>query len=400
MKILHVTPAYEPAWHLGGVVRSVSQLCRGLAALGHEVTVFTTDSGSDRRMAVPVNRPVEVGGVEVIYFKSDFSPRFGYSRALRNACRERLQEFDLVHLTSLWWYPGLAAAWAARGQGVPYVISTTGGLTRYSLAQKHWKKRLYLRLWESKNLKAAAALQFKTEWERQHSAHLGLGVSSFVVPNSFTLEDFGGLSEKSRPSRDQNLPAEDRMVLFVGRLHPVKALDLLVQAFARVADSVPNTFLILAGPDDGSLVPMQRLVQELNMGDQVKFAGMVAPENRNALLAEADLFALVSHHENFGNAAVEAMFAGVPVLVSEHVGICREVAADGAGVVVPLEVEAIAAALKRMLSDPEGLRAMGARAAAAARRRYDFKVVAQMMATAYEDILTGRRSSRLAWSDG
>ncbi len=399
MKILHVTPAYEPAWHLGGVVRSVSQLCRGLAALGHEVTVFTTDSGGDRRMEVPVNRPVEVGGVEVTYFRSDFTPRFGYSRALRDACRERLAGFDMVHLTSLWWYPGLAAAWAARWHGKPYVVSPTGGLTTYSLRQKRWKKRIYLTLWEKNNLKAASALRFTSTWECLQSAGLGLTVPSFVVPNSFHMDGQGYVPSKSEARRQLALPDEARVISFLGRLHTVKALDLLVRAFARIEAHFPQAFLILAGPDGGMLRPLAGLATKLGIADRLKFPGMVPPENRGALFAATDLFALVSHHENFGNAAVEAMLAGVPVLVSEHVGICREVAADGAGVVVPLNVEAIAEALKKMLSDPEGLREMGRRAAESARRRYDIRVVAQLMATAYEDILTGRRSPGLGWSD-
>jgi glycosyltransferase involved in cell wall biosynthesis len=399
MKILHISPAYEPAWHLGGVVRSVSQLCRGLAALGHEVTVFTTDSGGDRRMEVPLNRPMEVGGVEVTYFKSEFTPRFGYSRALRNACRNSVREFDIVHLTSLWWFPGLAAAWAARQQGKPYVVSTTGGLTRYSLLQKSWKKRLYLMLWENRNLEAAAALRFTSAWERQESQYLGLKVSSFLVPNSFELSGPIEVLRQWEARSKYGLPSEARVVSFLGRLHPVKALDFLIKAFAMNAETFRDAILLLAGPDNGMLNHLRILVSKMGLTGRVLFPGMVDPRRRDALFAATDVFALVSHHENFGNAAVEAMLAGVPVLLSEHVGICREVAADGAGVVVPLQVEAIAEALKRMLSDPEGLREMGRRAAESARRRYDIRVVAQMMATAYEDILTGRRSPGLGWSD-
>ncbi|MGA9753779.1 MAG: glycosyltransferase family 4 protein, partial [Desulfobaccales bacterium] len=111
------------------------------------------------------------------------------------------------------------------------------------------------------------------------------------------------------------------------------------------------------------------------------------------------LLVLTSEDENFGNAAVEAMLSGVPVLVSDHVGICREILADGAGVVVPIEVEAVAGALVKLLSDPEGLRVMGEAAVESARRRYDIDLVARQMATAYEDILVGRRSPGLSWSD-
>jgi glycogen synthase len=82
MKILHITPNYAPAWHLGGVVRLVSGLCRELVRLGHDVTVFTTDSGKDRRMAVPLDQALEIDGVKVFYFKTDFFLKFAFSRSL------------------------------------------------------------------------------------------------------------------------------------------------------------------------------------------------------------------------------------------------------------------------------------------------------------------------------
>jgi glycosyltransferase involved in cell wall biosynthesis len=110
--------------------------------------------------------------------------------------------------------------------------------------------------------------------------------------------------------------------------------------------------------------------------------------------------ALIAHPgENFGYAAVEAMFAGIPVLVSNHVGISREVVADGAGVAVPLTIDAVANAIIDIFSNPERLAAKGRAAAASARRRYEIDIVARQMAMAYEDILTGRRSPGLSWSD-
>ena len=381
-------------------MRSVSQLCRGLAGLGHEVTVFTTDSGGDRRMAVPVNEPVEVGGVTVYYFKTDFTPKYGYSRALRKACQEQVKNFNILHLTSLWWYPSIAAGNAARKHEIPYVISTTGGLIEYSLMQKHLKKRLYLALIEKRNFQHAAAIRYTAELERKQSADYKISAPSFIVPNGISAKEFDNFLEKSQMRKDLGIPLESQVVLYLGRLHARKGLDFLIKAIAIVKDRMPDILLVLAGPDDGHEALLKNLARQLRVESKVLFKGYISPEKRTSLLRMSDICALVTHPgENFGNAAVEAMLAGVPVLVSDNVGICREVAEDEAGRVVPLEVGAIAGAIEQMLANPEGLRAMGEAAAASARRRYDLDIVARQMATAYEDILTGRRSPGLSWSD-
>ena len=151
----YITPAYGNWWHFGGVVRSVSQLCRGLAALGHDVTVFTTDSGGDRRMEVPVNQSVEVGG-KVIYFKSEFNLKFAYSSALRAACFLNLINFDIMHIASIWNYPGIPAGVAGKRQRIPYVVSTRGSFVPYAMAEKNLRKRIYFKLFAERNLKNAS----------------------------------------------------------------------------------------------------------------------------------------------------------------------------------------------------------------------------------------------------
>jgi glycosyltransferase involved in cell wall biosynthesis len=157
--------------------------------------------------------------------------------------------------------------------------------------------------------------------------------------------------------------------------------------------------LMLAGPDFGQKAILQDLADKLNLSDHVVFPGYVPPEKRNALLVAVDIMALTSQQgENFGISALEGMLAGVPVLLSNNVGFHQEVLADQAGLATPLTVEAVSQAMALMLSDPEKLKAMGQKAYRSARSRYDIKNVAKMMLTAYEDILSGRRSPELSWA--
>jgi glycosyltransferase involved in cell wall biosynthesis len=400
MKILHVTPAFEPAWQLGGCVRSVGQLCRGLVQLGHDVTIFTTDSGKDYRMPVPVNRQVLIDGIKVYYFKTDLLLGFAYSRILKDACRHHIKEFDIVHITSLWWYPEIPAAHEAWKNQVPYVISTTGGLFKYSLAQKRLKKWLYLKLVEKRILSHSSAIRFTTELEREETSHLKLNVASFIVPETIDMIEFDNLPDKSYSRKMFGIEDEHFVILYLGRLHARKGLDILIRALSSVDHIIPNILLVLAGPDDGFESQLRVLVSTHNLESKVLFLGYVSPEKRNEILRAADFLVLTTYPgENFGNVAVEAMMAGRPVMVSDNVGICREIQADGSGLVVPLNENIIADNLVHMAQCPQIIETMGQAAYEASRRRYDVRVVARQMTTAYKDTITGRRSPALSWMD-
>ena len=399
MKILHLIPAYEPAWSEGGVVRGTSLLCRALASLGVDVTVYTTDSSGNRRLDVPTNQPVDVGGVRVFYFYAEMPRALRFSRALTAACRETLRNFDLMHMAAIWSYPGIVACFEARRQRLPYVVSTDGALQEGELKRKRLKKWLYLKIFEMRNLRGAAAIRYVSELERERTAHLGLSVPSCMIPSGLDFGEFEHLPERRAARAELEVADNAQVVGYLGRLHPRKAVDFLIRGFARIAQQLPSAVLLVAGPDHGDEARLRALVRGLGLNARVRFLGYVGPEGRARLLSAANLMTLISlEGECFGNGAVEAAAAGVPILMSNHVGVARTLEQDSAGVIVTVDETAIAAELKRLLSDPALLSRMGQKGYRSARKHYDINIVAQKMAIAYEDVLTGRRSPECQWS--
>jgi glycosyltransferase involved in cell wall biosynthesis len=399
VRVLHVTPSYEPAWGRGGVVSFLSALCRSLVQHEVDVEVFTTDSAKRQRLNVKVDTSTNVGGVKVTYFRVDSGLGFAFSRAMTSAIRRRMREFDIVHVTSMWCYPGLVATYFARKYGIPYIESPEGCLIPEALAHKGLMKKLLWQIAEQRNFRRARAIHFTTRLERAEAEHLRLSTPSFIIPHGFNLSSFADIPSQSAARARLNLPATGRIVGYLGRLHSHKALDYLVKAFHHVAKSIPDCHLVLAGPDDGFRQVLEELIRSLDLDGRVIFTGFVDASARLDLLAACDLFALVSHSENFGNAGVEALAAGKPVLASERVGIAADICKHKMGVVVPVDETRIAQALQVVLSSPEALRLMGEQARQKTRELYSSDVVATHMVAAYDDVLSGRRTPALNWAE-
>ena len=185
-KLLVIAPYYRPAYIYGGPVRSIPALCEGIAASGVSVTVFTTDANGRGRVDEPTSIPVQVDGVEVWYFPricSRVAPMFFYSPELSRKCDAAVSGFDGVYIAATWTYPMLAGARAAHRSGVPYVVSPMGSFMHWSMSQKAWKKRIYLRCFERGAMEHACAIHCTSDLEAEQTRRYGFS-PLFVVPNA------------------------------------------------------------------------------------------------------------------------------------------------------------------------------------------------------------------------
>lgn len=174
LKLLFVLPAYEPAWSFGGVVRCMSNLCRGLAALGHKVAVYTINTdGHGNKLDVPGGQPVEQGGVLTYFFPSTFGPRSVFdSRALVYQLQQTVRDFDLVYVSAIWQWLGVSVSLICAQKQVPLVIGIHGSLDKALWEKGRTKKTLFWHFFLKKTLARASALHLTTQHERRETLEL------------------------------------------------------------------------------------------------------------------------------------------------------------------------------------------------------------------------------------
>jgi glycosyltransferase involved in cell wall biosynthesis len=381
LRILQVVSAYYPAVRYGGPIRSVHGLSAALARRGHDVHVYTTSVDGAADSDVPLDRPVEIDGVNVHYFRVPALRRLWWSPDMGRRLRASVHEFDAVHVHAVFLWPMFAAARAAARAGVPYVIAPRGMLVRDVISRKsRWVKNAWIYLVERESLARAAAIHVTAELEGRELQALGLPAPHMTwIPNGV---QWPAQWQPLDAGPYAHLPAG--YALFLSRISWKKGLERLITAWQWVPD-IP---LVIAGNDDEDYQPrLVELARSLGLTERVIFLGAVSDAHKWALYSHARLFVLPSYSENFGNVVAEAMAMGCPVAVTPEVGIASLVESTGAGIVVPGAAPEFAAAVRDLLSNPSRLHAMGERGKQAARERLSWDAVAAQTEDLYRQII-------------
>lgn len=404
MKVLHVIPSFAPAWRYGGPIVAAVGLTKELARQGHTVAVMTTNIDGPRDLDVPLGRPVDMDGVEVRYYAVQRPRWYCFSRPLAVALMERLGSYDIVHIHSIFLWPTTVAAFWARRHGVPYMIHAIGSLDETTLRKPYapwptslssrFKKWAYMTTLGRFDIDRASAIHFTSRADMEAGRALNVRPPGYVLPLGVD-PDVGGRTPPGAPIRERYPELQDkRIVLFLGRLDPIKGLDILVQALGALAPTRSDFALVLAGSGSNAYEShLTSLVAGHGLQDRTIHLGLVEGNDKWSLLREADIFVLPSYHESFGMAVVEAMAAGVPVVVSDSVNIHEDVSTYGAGMVTALDADQVAGAVEKLLNDGSLRSQMGAAGRALARDRYSWERAAGVIVKAYETIVDSSRQT-------
>ena len=435
MNVLHVTPYYPPAYAFGGVTRAVEGMVGALIRRGHSVTVLTTDAytqgerlpphpsealspqpphpdGEEEKSRAALSKasslrssdelkstrtgdlkPLSlrergwgegVTGETVIRVpnlsvwlrgRANLSTPLGMGRA----ARPLLEWADVVHVHEFRTLENLLVTPTAARLGKPLALSPHGTLTTET--GRGAFKTVWDRLFSpavARRFRAVIGLtQAEAADARALWAELGAQADFPVVPNGIDPDEFAHLPDRAAFRAQYGL-GDAPVCLFLGRLHPRKGVEALVRAF-KAAD-VPGAQLVIAGPDDGALASIQPLLDK-----RITLTGYLAGEARLAALAAADVFALPATGEGLSMASLEAMAAGLPVLLSPGCNL-PEAGDAGAGLIAPPEVDPLAEALRTLLTDPVRRAAMGAAGRALVRDRFTWDAVAAALEAVYAGI--------------
>lgn len=380
MKILFYAPNYLPATRYGGPVRSAHGLARGLAELGHEVTVFTTNVDGPGCLEVPLGTPVERDGVRIRYFAVAAPRRIYRSPAMARAVAAEIGGFDAVHVNGVFLWPGPYIARAAARAGKPLVISPRGMLVPELIAGKSTvAKRAWIHLLERRALATARAVHVTSDGEAESVRRLGLDLAPLAVIGN-GVDGPAALPDKDAIHGIWGDVPRNRRVAFLARLDWTKGLDLAV----RAVRSLPGTMLLIAGPDQIGL--RSRLEPQLVRCDGSlagRFLGSLDDTAKWALLAGADVLVAPSVRESFGMSVAEALAVGTPVVTTPGVGLADVVKQLDPACVVAREENALASALSGLLNDPARRFRLGRAARARMAETFGWTGIARQMAALY-----------------
>jgi glycosyltransferase involved in cell wall biosynthesis len=386
MKVLHVIPSVSPL--RGGPSFVIRTMTRNLAERGIEVHVATTDDNGLTRLKVPLNQPVREGDVVYWYFPRQ-TRFYTFSFPFTTWLWRHARDYDLIHIHFLFSYCSNTAGWIARVKGVPYIIRPLGVLNRWGRENRRPRlKRLSIAVMEGKLLRAAALVHYTAEQERLEASELGFPHNSVIIPNPVELPHASRSELQGRFRARYPQLAKRPIILFLSRIDRKKGLDLLILAFRQVMKQYPEAVLVVAGDGDRVLVDaLKSQAQQCGIENSILWVGFLGSTEKCEALADAEMFVLPSHSENFGIAIVEAMALGVPVVITDQVGIHGEVSDHNAGIVIRPEVDSLTVAILKLLSDVSLRVTLGQNGVALVRSDFALATVITKLEAVYHRIL-------------
>jgi glycosyltransferase involved in cell wall biosynthesis len=319
MKINLIIPSFYPAVIYGGPIFSTLHTCQELAKLNNiEVYASTTNANMTTRLDVKVNKWNK--------FEENFYVKY-YNETIVNKISLTLffniwrdiKEADIVHVQSIFSAPTIISLIFANFFYKPILLSPRGSLGGWCIDNGSKFKNMWLNYLIKpfvKNIVWHATAQQEKDEILSIFPHAKVS----IIPNGIEYELFQksnilNKDEYLKKYTNQELSAE-KVIISMGRLQKKKGFDILIDSFSKVLEKYSTAKLLIAGDDEGELEALEKQIKDLNLKNKVFFIGAISGQDKIDFLANADLFVLPSHNENFGNVYIESLAAGTPIVAS------------------------------------------------------------------------------------
>lgn len=378
MRVIHLLEELGPGG--GGIPPAVIGLAESQSQLGASVSLYGLQD--------PYAKHTEASsGIRMAAFWSSALGGFGFAPRLLSSVRRLEVRADIVHLHGIWKYPAYAARILATELGARLFIAPHGMLLPVALSRSVWKKRIAQALYVNRLLESADAYHALSELEAESIRRETSAKRIFVVPNGCWTGQLHGERQPLSKSQGGN---ENRTFLYLGRIHPIKGVDLLLRGWIESEVWKTGDRLLLVGPNDSGTIESIRRELGVDLADfEVQVVGPRYGAAKWETFRSSDVFVLTSRSEAFSMSVVEALSCGLPVLVSEASTIpgLRD---SGAAIVVPENVCEVAAGLRRLarISSAQ-LTSMGRLGHALVESEYDWTKLGAHMLHAYAEVIAG-----------
>jgi glycosyltransferase involved in cell wall biosynthesis len=344
MKILQVIELFAPRF--GGSINSVFLLSKNLAERGHKVTIITADYEFDKAYSAELQDI----GIEVLPFHSILAfASYIFTPSMKSWLKTNLKDFDVIHMHNFRSYQNNIVRIYANKYNIPYVLQARGSVLPF--LGKQILKRSFDLVWGYSLLQDASRIIALTDVEVAQYEYMRIKKEKIEkVPNGININEFRSLPSQGRFKYKYKIDTSEKIILYLGRIHWIKGLDLLIESFTDLSKDRADVKLVLVGPDDGYKNILERKIDAFGVGEKTILTGPLHKYEKLEAYVDADVYVLPSKYETFPNTVLEACACGTPVIVTDRCGIA-DIIDDRAGLVVPYDKDCLREAIMRILNE-------------------------------------------------
>jgi len=385
MKILQVIPFFTPK--RGGSVESAYKFSIELANRGHDITLITTDFELDEKF---INF-VEKKDIKIIPFKCKKNwGLFLYSPKMKKWVKKNIRNFDVINFHNFRSYQNNITSIYAKKYNIPYVLHAHGSLPRIMNMQN--LKLIYDIIFGYRLLKGASKVVATSSIEMQQYIKMGLSIKDIVlIPNGINLMEYNQLPCEGYFRKKFCLDINEKLILYIGRIHKIKGIDVLIKAFYITSTKMKNIKLAIVGPNDGYLNEIRRLINSLHLEDKVIITGPLYGIEKHQAYVDTDIVVLPSRYEIFGIVILESYACSKPVIATKVSGLGEMVLNGKTGLLVtPCNIDELSSAILNMMYDESGRNKMGVEARKFVEENFSIKNATDKLEDLYSSIINAR----------
>lgn len=384
MKILHIIPFFSPKF--GGSVASARITCLKLAERGHKVTILTTDFHFDPAYAE------QLDNVQVIPIACQFHVGlYLYSPKMKAWLSHNLSKFDIIHMHNFRSYQNAIVSGYAQKLKIPYVLQARGSVLPFY--EKRLLKQCFDLAWGDKILDNTKKVIALTEHEVVEYSKMEIPYDKIIIiPNGIDLTLYSHLPSKGIFRLQYGIAREEKILLYLGRIHSIKGIDLLIEAFSDISEEISNVTLVIVGPDDGYQKELQKQILQLGIVEKVIFTGPIYGQEKLSAYVDADIYVLPSLYESFSNTVLEAWACGTPVILTESCAIST--IAQKAGIVVRRDSNELAEGIKKIIFDDVLSRNYCRNGEALVKMEFNIELVVTKIEDCYRQVIRNKMENR------